>query len=259
MAQPETDWSSEHSRLFEQHEESVRGYIRYEVTRHNLKTVLSDFLNTPKVMADIGGGKGQDALWLADTGAEHRVFLFEPDQRSASEAESRSKGRIEVINGDAKTALSRFGPESFDLIMFHGVLQYLPDPAQELKRQSDLLKSGGYLSTLNANMLGKLNRYQRRGDLAMVDRLRLTGKFYNNLNVSARAFLPQELEAMLNRAGFELVDWFGVRILSDEDPRMLEEIPAFHLNRLLESEIRASADPTLRPRGQLLHHIVRKV
>lgn len=258
MTHPESGWSEKHSQLFADHDKTLRGHVRYEVTRHNLIKTLGEFLNTPRMVADIGGGQGRDAKWLAQVSAGHQVYLFEPDRSSVAKAEADNDGRIAVVNGDAQTALESFGSAAFDLVLSHGVLQYLPDPQAELERLAVLIKPGGYLSTLNAGILGKLNRYHDLNDQAMVDRLRLSGKFYNRLNVDARAFLPQEMTVRLEAAGFEVADWFGVRILSDEDPRLLDDVAAFHRNRLISSEIEASADPTLRPGGQLLHHIARR-
>lgn len=237
----------------------MRGHVRYEVTRHNLAATLGEFLNSPRRIIDIGGGRGSDARWLAAMPAGHKVILVEPDETFVADAMQVNNGEIDVVRGTADTAAAIYAKQSFDLVLSHGVLMYLPDPQAELAKLAALTRPGGYISLLNANLLGKLNRYQSRGNQQMVDRLRLSGYYQNNLGQKARAFLPQEFEHMLSQAGLEAVDWFGVRIKSDDDTRQTDEVPTFHRNRAVDEEIRLSRDKTTRPQGQLLHYIAKKL
>lgn len=258
MAAPETEWSPEQSRLFDTHDQTFRGHIRYEVTRHNLAATLDEFLRTPRRAIDVGGGKGLDAKWLSKVGAGHDVILFDQDDESRREAIRDNIRQIQILSGGSRDALDTYGVESFDLVLSHGVIQYQTEPKEELRKLAELIRLGGYLSLLAAGRLGKLNRYQKLDDKKMVDRLLLTGKFFNKLNVDSKAFLPRDIELILEGVGLEVVDWFGVRIFSDDDYRLTDAVPALHRNRILNEEIRASSDPKLRPQGQMLHYIARK-
>lgn len=258
MKSPESRWSAESSQRFSDHEDYMRGYVRYEITRRNLQATLGEFLDSPRRAIDIGGGRGSDAGWLASLNTDNQVILVEPDKDSIAQAADEYRDAIETVKGDSVTALRKYAERSFDLVLSHGVLMYMEDPQTELNRIVRLIRPGGYISLLNAGLLGKLNRYQQKSDKLMVDRLHLSGYYTNNMNQKARAFLPQELEKMIQSAGLDVVDWFGVRIKSDEDNRRVEDVPLFHRNRLVNEELRLSRDKSTRPQGQMLHFIARK-
>lgn len=258
MRTSESRWSAESSQRFSDHQDYMRGHVRYEVTRRNLQAVLGEFLNSPRRIIDVGGGLGHDAAWAASLHSDNKVVLVEPDPASASQAAADYGKTIDVIAGNSDTAARRFDERSFDLVLSHGVLMYMEDPQAELNRLSRLIRPGGYLSLLNAGIFGKLERYEQKGDQTMVDSLRLSGYYTNNMQQKARAFLPQELEVMIDSAGLKTVDWFGVRIKSDDDNRKVDDVPVLHLNRLIREELSLSRDKTTRPQGQMLHFVARK-
>lgn len=248
-------WSAEHSRLYAEQAETMRDYLRHEVTRANLNRTLSEFLSRPRRIVDIGGARGTDALWLARQG--HDVVLADLDEDSLAQVPEKSLLSGTLL-GTSESVLSEYGPETFDLVISHGVLMYLDWPSEELERLNKLLVPGGYLSLLNAGKIGKINRMKALGKQAELDKLRQTNKYVNEIGAVATPYLPQEIEAMLGRAGFEPVDWSGVNIRHDIDRRPLDEVPVFHRNRIINAELEDSRDPTLRPSGQMLHYIARK-
>lgn len=258
MKRAESSWTAEQSSQFSHHPTTVRGYVRYEVTRQNLQDVLADFLSTPRRVIDLGGGEGNDAIWLANLDPNHRVNLVEPDAGYIKIAKANGDSVLkDLVQGDAQTALDKYGAESFDLLLSHGVLQYLDNSRKELAKMAQLIKPGGYLSLLTAGRFGKINRY--KDDQDRFSRLLLDGVFTNNLGAKARAYFPQELDAMLQAAGFVTIEWYGTRINTDDDKRDINEVSAFELNRLFSAELKDSRDPLKRPQGQMLHFIGRKV
>lgn len=257
MKSAEMRWSAAHRGQFQEHYETMRGYVRREVTRENLQLELGEFLKFPRRVLDVGGGDGSDARWLA--GQNHNVVLVEPDRSALDEASKHLYPPLDnVLQGTSETALSHYGPGSFDLVLSHGVILYLDTPAAEIKRLSGLLQPGGYLSLLTAGKFGKINRFQAEGSTDALNTLLLTGKYTNNLGIFATAHLPREIDALLEREELETINWFGVRLTTDEDDRQFDEVPALHRNRILASEIHASRDPLKRPNGQMLHFIARK-
>lgn len=256
MPAVESRWTAEHSQHFSYDEEKVRGYIRYEVSRQNLSDTLSEFLSSPKRIIDIGGGAGGDAAWLSNLSPAHEVTLIDPNSKSIGRAVAR-RSRIRTFSiGDSRRALEINGAESFDLALSHGVLQYLDDPRAELDNIARLLRPKGYISLMTAGKFGKLRRYS--GNEAAVNRLLLDGCFTNNLGAKATAYLPNEIESMLSRAGFETIEWFGTKVVSDDDHRRVDEVSGFELNSLFSTELELSRDPTRRVDGQMLHFIARK-
>jgi len=257
MKSAEQRWSAEHSRQFNQHYNTMRGYVRREVTRKNLSAELNDFLKFPRHVIDVQGAQGDDARWLA--AQHHDAVLVDLDETALAEAHQQAYPVLEdILHGDTETALARYGMGTFDLALSHGTLLYSPSPEEEIRQLGSLLGSGGYLSLLTAGIFGKIQRFERSGQSAALTKLLATGKYTNNLDLEAKAYLPQDVAAMLESNGFEVAAWFGVRIHSDTDERPLDEVPTFHRNRILDHEIRSSRDPLLRPSGQMLHFIARK-
>ncbi len=256
----EQRWSAEHSRQFSEYGGNVRGYVRYEVTRHNLTQKLHGFLQYPRCVVDIGGGRGEDAKWLANLYPRHDVVLVEPDADSVAAARASSDTLEGIIEGDVRTAIAKYGQEHFELILLHGVLQYLPNPQEELRHLASLLQPGGYLSLLTAGKVGKINRFDAQGDQAAANELRRSGKYVNNLGVEAVAYSQREIESMLRRVGLitDTEGWFGVRLLSDDDNRRLDDVSTLELDQIRQLEIDASRDPAQKAAGQMLHFIARK-
>jgi len=256
MSHPEQHWSAEHGRRFHEHYKTMRGYVRREVTRRDIESTLGDYLSGPRRIIDLGGGEGDDARWLAAKG--HEVVLADPDSDAIAHAMSSGAELEVIVLGTADNVIEEFGPGSFDMALSHGTLLYSDNPAHELNQTGLLLKPGGYLSLLTAGKFGKMRRFERSGQSAALAKLLATGRYVNNLGLEATAYLPQEVDDLLTANGFKTEAWFGVRIFSDEDDRPVDEVPVLHKNRILRHEILASADPTIRPAGQLLHFLARK-
>lgn len=259
MPAVESRWTAEHSQNFSYDEEKVRGYIRYEVSRQNLSDTLSEFLSSPKRIIDIGGGAGGDAAWLSSLSPAHEVTLIDPNSESIGRAVAR-RSRIRTFSiGDSHRALEINGAESFDLVLSHGVLQYLDNPRAELETIAQIMKPRGCLSLMTAGRHGKRQRYIKNHDLTGRLLFDIDGQYTNNLGAKSTAYTPKEIDTMLKYAGFETIEWFGTKVVSDDDHRKVEEVSAFELNRLVATELELSRDPTRRVDGQMLHFIARKI
>ena len=255
-SRPGNTWGREQTEQFDSHGETMRGAVRYEVTRAHLKQSLGNFLKQPRRVLDVGGGEGSDLLWLANKGIGHELVLAEPDPLYLEKARHKLDGAARVIQGGSYEAQQSYGPESFDLLLSHGVIQYLRQPRRELEALTELIKPGGYLSLLVPNIFGKLERLA--DDKAAINRLILSRQYVNNNNAISQAFAPIEVEQLLGSVGFDRFSWAGVRILSDDDYREVNEVPVLHRNRTIDAEIRASVDPLVRSKGQMIHFIARK-
>jgi ubiquinone/menaquinone biosynthesis C-methylase UbiE len=108
------------------------------------KELISRHLGpAPLKIADIGGGAGYYALWLAALG--HQVYLIDPSPvniGAAKEADANRKlTSIEV--GDARKL--RFQPDFFDVVLMMGPLYHLTERGERLNALSEghrILKKG---------------------------------------------------------------------------------------------------------------------
>jgi SAM-dependent methyltransferase len=218
MSNAEQRWSAEHSRQFQEHYKTVRGYVRRQITRENLAAHLEGFLKYSRRVIDVDGSQGDDARWLKGQPGYHHVGLIESDPLALEEAHGHSRPALDfILEGTAETAIARFSPESFELVMSHGKLLYAEDPAAELSQLAALLQRGGYLSLLTSGRIGKKDRFERRGDIASSILLDQTGEYTNNLGKRARAYYPHEIAGLLENAGLVVDGWYGVRVFADKD------------------------------------------
>ena len=82
---------------------------------------------------DLGGGTGADAVRLAGLG--HRVVVVDPSPDALAASATRAaeaKVTVQGILGDATDLAEHVDLASFDLVICHGVLEYVADPAQAL-------------------------------------------------------------------------------------------------------------------------------
>ena len=123
-----------------------RGAARTAVVWEALAPVLDrDTLD----VLDIGGGTGGFAVRVAELG--HRVSVIDPspDARAALDRRAREQGvAVTGQQGDVADLLEVTGPASADVVLCHGVLEVVDDPAAALATIRQVLRPGGSLSLL---------------------------------------------------------------------------------------------------------------
>ena len=113
---------------------------------------LGSVLEQPGLdVLDIGGGTGGFAVRVAGLG--HRVTVVDPspDALAALARRAREDG-VEVAGqqGDLGSLLELAGPAGADVVLCHGVLEVVDDPAAALATIREVLRPGGRLSLLVA-------------------------------------------------------------------------------------------------------------
>ncbi len=238
--------------------ETVRGYIRQELTRAN----LMNFLPAGRALdvLDFGGGDGRDAIWLAEHGDSVTLLdeSLEMTRKASAHLAHESpevSANVNVIHGDLGK-LGSNNEEIFDLVLSHGVLMYeLDDPLGQLRKLAAKLHPGGLLSLLTKGY--EAARPFMEDDVAAPGSHE-QGEFTNRLGLRARAYTFAELRRMLAQVGLQTIDQFGVRVLYDEDRRPIEEVPEAELAAILARETEAGHDPARREQAHMLHLIAVK-
>lgn len=250
---------------FADYADTVRGYVRYELTHRNLAPFLGD---TALRIADIGGGSGIDAAWLVGRG--HEVVIVEPSEEQAAIAAKRKaelseaeQSRLTIVTGEQATIselLKRDGSSSYDVTLSHGVAMYLDDSEAFIESLVALTKHGGHVSLLEKGFDGHLDRMRRTGELSrkIADFQYTHTVPRNNMERTVRAFFPHDLTAVFTNAGCEVLEWSGVRIDADSDDRLVSDVPAGELQKIIDSEYQLGHDPAQKHRGQMLHFIAQK-
>jgi SAM-dependent methyltransferase len=131
---------------YESIDESARlwGTPLGELTRLRTWDIFDRFLPSAGRIADVGGGPGTHATYLADRG--YSVCLVDPVAHHVSKAEELGGGRIDCRVGDAREL--PFEDESFDAVLLMGPLYHLvntADRGRALREAWRVLRPGGRL------------------------------------------------------------------------------------------------------------------
>jgi len=251
-------------RKFLAHYESDRGRLRTEIVRRHLALAVLKPSSAPSIRAlDLGSGDGRDAIWLAQQGADV-VALDIADEMNLEASARLSKtegtkgplrGSVSIKSGDHDSALAEFGPNSFDLVLSHGVLMYQERPEAFVEANLALVKPGGYLSLLTKNADAVPYRAWAEGGIAEASRLVDDTQTLGHLGVETRGYTIQDIADMAFAYGGTVRSWVGVRILTDTIP-LDAELENF--KQILNVEWKLARREPHRRIGALLHAIILK-
>ncbi|WP_431968997.1 class I SAM-dependent methyltransferase [Actinacidiphila sp. bgisy160] len=203
---------------------------------------------------DVGPGQGTQALRLARAG--HLVTGLEADPemaavlREAVAAEPEGiRERITLVEGDGRETGRYFGPGSFDVVLCHGVLMYVPEPDALVAGLARVLAPGGLLSLLVRNADSLAMRPALQGDWSGALAAFTTDRYTNRLGLPARADRRADLTTTLSAIGAPLHAWYGVRVFTDTAPDDAADVP----EELLAAEELAGRTDPYRAVAALLH------
>lgn len=192
--------------------------LRYLLVAANLQRLMDT--GAAWRVLDVGAGDGRDALPLAQRG--HTVLLLDRSAAMLTEAkrcaaELGVSSCIRTRQVDVTTQALPGAPDGYDLVLCHNVLQYLPEPTPLLGAMAQVLRPGGWLSLLIPNPAAETLRLalQQHDLSAALDSLTATthrNHFYG-VEMHLRT-LPAWFD-LLNAAGFEAIDYIGVRCVND--------------------------------------------
>lgn len=139
---------------FVDHYDSLYGQVRTRVLHQHLRAHAAP---PPAAVVDIGGGAGHQAIPLAHEGYE--VTIVDPsavmleEARGLLRAEPRDiASRVQLVEGAGEAARELLGPDAtFDVVLCHGVVMYLDDPAPLLEVPASLAAPGGIVSVVAKN------------------------------------------------------------------------------------------------------------
>ena len=147
---PAGDWHSSRVPSFDAVEnvwaerlESLRNVVR----QHTIREQLRGHTEGVETVLDVGCGQGTQTLELARRG--HRVTGVDPSAELLGRltAQAEEEGCVvETLQGTLEIADALVGGRTFDLVCAHGLLMYLPGPAEALALLADRVRRGGLLS-----------------------------------------------------------------------------------------------------------------
>lgn len=231
-----------------------RGAARTAVVWDALRGVL-DTLRTGAAegvsVIDIGGGTGGFAVRVAELG--HRVTVIDPNPDAlailARRAEESGVAHlVSARQGDVAT-LPDLVPAGADVVLCHGVLEIVDDPATALAAIADVLRPGGALSLLvsqrHAAVLARAMAGHFAQARALLDDPHGAGPI--------RRFTADEVAEVLAETGFEQPVLHAVRVFVDHVPSSLVDHEPGAEAALVELEKAVADRPEYLPLGTQLH------
>ncbi len=211
----------------------------------------------PCDVLDLGGGTGGSAVRVAERG--HRVTVVDPSPDALASLGRRARDagvEVTATQGDVSTLRTVPGPDGADVVLCHGVLEVVEDPAEALATIREVLRPGGQLSLLVGQRLGAVvaralaGHFQQARDLLAGDTPVGSGR-------SGRRFTLPELELLLTTAGFEVASVRGVRVFADLVPGALHDVEPGGSAALVELEHAVADRPEFWPLATQLHLLAR--
>jgi S-adenosylmethionine-dependent methyltransferase len=213
----------------------------------------------PLDVLDIGGGTGGLAVRVGELG--HRVTVVDPSPDALAALARRAREHdVEVAGrqGDLSSLLDVVEPASADLVLCHGVLEVVDDPADALAILARVLRPDGMLSLLVAQRYAAVVARAMAGHfqqaLALLDPP--TGsprRPAESPGRSGRRYTRDELTGLVQQTGFVPDAVHGVRVFTDLVPGSLLDLEPGATAALVELEQAVATRPEYLPLATQLH------
>ncbi len=236
---------------------SAKGEVRLAIVWEHLLQTLPELVSgKPLRILDAGCGLGQMGLKLARLG--HELVLSDISEKMVEQtkqlfADENLTNSVTFLHKPVQ-ALSPDDLQTFDLVLFHAVLEWLAEPEKTLHHVSSLIKPDGYLSLMFYNRDALVFRNLIRGNWRKAESANLQGDEggltpYHPLSL-------EDVEGWLDHWKLKTLSRAGVRVIYDymerriRDKRPIEEIVRIELKY-------AKHEPYLHM-GRYLHLITKK-
>jgi SAM-dependent methyltransferase len=230
------------------------GAVR-RVLEGELRAARARGVEQPSVI-DVGGGSGGWAVPLASAGCLVTVVEPNPNALATLKRRAEEEGgshRITVVPDDSDSLGAYVGPGSADLVLAHGLLEVVDDPATVIAALATAVAPGGAVSVLVANRHAAVLQRALAGRLAEARLLldNADGVVPGDRDPVLRRFDTEGLRTLVTAAGLDVVLIQGDGVVSDSMPSARED-------ELAEFELAAATTPPLRDVASRLHVLARR-
>jgi S-adenosylmethionine-dependent methyltransferase len=224
-----------------------RSAARTAVVWQALREVLDRHDSRTASVVDIGGGTGGFAVRVAELG--HQVVVVDPSPDALATLARRAdeSGVADLVTGrqgDLANLADLVPDASADVVLCHGVLEIVEDPAAALAAVATTLRQDGTLSLLvnqrhaavvTRAMAGHFSQARALLDPGAADSAGLGG--------ANRRFTVDEITAVLAEAGFDIETMHAVRVFVDLVPSSLVDLEPGAAQALVDLERAVAARP----------------
>jgi SAM-dependent methyltransferase len=219
----------------------------------------------PLSVVDLGGGTGELAVRIGELG--HSVVVVDPSPDALAALERRAadagvSGAVRGVLGDAATLRDAASPGTADVVLCHGVLEHVDDPAAVVRAAVAVLVVGGDLSVLAAQLPAAVFARVLAGHPAEARALLHSALLHAETSSADAGPLPRRftaagLEALLTDAGCTVTERRGVRVFGDHVASSVDADPdAAAALGALEADV--ALHPDFLPFAAQLHLLARR-
>lgn len=236
---------------------SLRTAVVWEVLQDALDRRVKATGRQALDVLDTGGGSGNFAVPLARLG--HHVTVVDPSPNALFALERRTAeagvaDRVRGVQGDAHGLFDVVERGGYDVVLCHGVLEYVDDPAEGLRNAVAALRTEGVLSLLAAGLGGAvlaraLAGHFKEARQALDDP---NGRWGAGDPVPRR-FTAEQLTALVEGVGLRIGAVHGVRVFADLVPGVLVDTEPGAMEALLKLEEAAAELPAFHSVATQLH------
>lgn len=205
---------NEKARAYDKVQQQPWNVLGYAVRQHNLKKHLGRNLK----ILDVGGGNAQEAIDLAKQG--HEVHVLEMSQemlRQASEKLAKLDLKVSLHEGNLESIPQLFKATTFDMVLCHNVLQYVPDIPKALAAISFVLKPQALLSVVCLNKYSECFRQatQQQNIPAALEALNAQSYVTEALGLPVALLSSDDISNPASQTKLKTIAHYGIRCIND--------------------------------------------
>jgi SAM-dependent methyltransferase len=244
-----------------QRRSAARTAVVWKVLRQVLDARHSD---RPASVVDIGGGTGGFAVRVAELG--HRVVVVDPSPDALATLARRAdeSGVADLVTGrqgDLASLPDLVPEQGADIVLCHGVLEIVEDPAAALGTLATTLRPGGTLSLLvnqrHAAVVTRAMAGHFSQARALLDPDAFDGATGGAPGGSNRRFTAAEVTEVLDTTGFSVDAMHAVRVFVDLVPSSLVDLEPGAAQALVELEQAVATRPEYLTLATQIHTLAR--
>lgn len=239
---------------------TVKGRVRTYVVHHQLVNHLT---RPPATVLDVGGGAGHQSRPLARAGYDVTLVdsspaMLEKARQLLATEPPAVRQRVALLEGRGEDAHALTDGRAFDVVLCHGVLMYVADPAPLVAGLCACAANGAVVSIVALNAHGMAVRPAMEGRWA--DALSSFEARHEPgvLGVDTRADTVEELSGLLAEHQTDTEAWYGVWLFSDWLDLAGTPVPHGELDGVAEVELLAGCRDPYRQLSRLFHLVGRR-
>lgn len=236
---------------------SDKGTVRTTMLQHDMLTGIEELAGDRSLqILDAGGGMGQIARWLAGMG--HRITLCDISAAmlQIADEENRKAGlheQIELVHAPLQEMPALLPGQKFDIILLHGVVEWMQTPAEALQLLIPLLKPGGLCSLLYFNRNKLVLQWGINGQFEKA----ISGKPRNPRTLTpSNPLCESDLLPTFANCGLKIISKAGIRIFYGFFTKMVQRRPS--CQRTIDLEKTYYRSEPFASLGEHTHYILRK-